>query len=158
MNAVEPVLRAATNADRAAIRELVFSVLAEYQLACDPKSTDADLDDIDSSYFARGGSFRVLQQADGTIVGTVGLYPVDEQTVELRKMYLHASARGQGLGRRLLEYAVAEAKSRGFVEMTLETASVLTEAIRLYTRYGFAPYTAPHLAARCDQAYRLRLA
>ena len=41
--------------------------------------------------------------------------------------------------------------------MTLETASVLTEAIALYMRFGFRPYTPKNLAARCDQAYELDL-
>jgi putative acetyltransferase len=157
VNAHEPTLRLATNADADRIRALVFSVLREYQLAADPNSTDADLADIESHYFARGGCFAVLIGPDETMIGTVGLYPVNTQTVELRKMYLHPAHRGRGLGRRLMDYALAEAKARGFTEMTLETASVLSEAIRLYSRYGFRPYTADHLSGRCDQAYRLAL-
>jgi hypothetical protein len=41
--------------------------------------------------------------------------------------------------------------------MYLETASVLTEAIALYRRFGFSPAPRKHLASRCDQAWVLDL-
>jgi hypothetical protein len=41
--------------------------------------------------------------------------------------------------------------------MVLETATVLTEAIALYRRYGFEPYQAAHVSSRCDQTYALDL-
>lgn len=152
-----PKLREATNADCQAVRDLVFTVLAEYGLKPDPGATDADLDDIERSYFVRGGTFRVLAAQDGSIVGAYGLYPVDDGICELRKMYLRRDYRGQGLGKRLLEDALAAARHLGFRQVVLETASVLKEAIALYQRYGFVPHQADHLAPRCDQAYLLKL-
>ncbi len=150
-------LRAATNADAEAVRTLVFGVLREHGLEPSPDDTDADLVDVEVSYFARGGRFDVLVAARETVVGTVGLYPTGDGTAELRKMYLHKQLRGQGHGRRLLEHALAEAKRMGFRRVTLETASVLKEAVALYTRYGFRPCTSDHMAARCDQVFELIL-
>jgi putative acetyltransferase len=72
-------------------------------------------------------------------------------------MYLRRAYRGKGLGKFLLEDALARAKKMGFERMVLETASVLTEAIGLYTSYGFVEYHADHLSRRCDQAYELKL-
>ncbi|MBN1509449.1 MAG: GNAT family N-acetyltransferase [Sedimentisphaerales bacterium] len=176
-----PRLRLATNADCEPVRTLVFTVLAEYGLKPDPACTDADLRDIEESYFNRGGVFYVLEAEDNSVIGSYGLYPVVEEspetgdrrpemstvsslqptasslTCELRKMYLHRDHRGKGLGKRLLEHALSEARRLGFATVTLETASVLKEAIRLYERYGFQPYHAAHLSRRCDQAYSLKL-
>ncbi len=135
----------------------MFTVLDEYGLKPDPDGTDADLDDIEQSYYARGGAFCVLEEEDGSIVGAYGLYPLQNHTCELRKMYLRRTHRGRGLGRRLLEDALASARELGFTTVTLETASVLKEAIALYKRYGFVPCPSDHLAARCDQAYVLEL-
>ncbi len=90
-------------------------------------------------------------------VGCVGLYPTGQGSCEIRKMYLLKPHRGAGLGKRLLEHALDEAKARGFTHVTLETASVLAEAIALYEQYGFRPFTPKHLAQRCDQAYCLEL-
>jgi putative acetyltransferase len=155
--ATSPRLRQATNADRESIKSLVYGVLEEYGLKPDPSCTDADLDDIERSYFARGGTFCVLEDKDGSIVGAYGLYPTKNRTCELRKMYLHRMHRGRGLGRLLLEDALASARRLGFTTVTLETASVLKEAIALYQRYGFVPCPSDHLSARCDQAYILAL-
>jgi putative acetyltransferase len=152
-----PKLRPATNSDCVHIVQLVYGVLREYNLKPDPASTDADLRDIESSYFQHGGIFLVLEAKDGTIVGAYGLYPLEEHTCELRKMYLHQAYRGRGLGRLLLEDALAKATELGFRKMVLETASVLKEAIALYKSYGFVEYPPKHLSSRCDQAYVLEL-
>lgn len=150
-------LRPATNEDRAAVEKLVFGVLAEYGLKSDPAGTDSDLHEIQSTYHAAGGAFDVLVTSSDEIIGTVGLFRVSASICELRKMYLAPSARGQGLGRRLLEHALERATALGFSSVVLETASVLREAVSLYERYGFRPYVSEHLAARCDAAYILTL-
>jgi len=152
------ILRSATNEDADAITELIFGVLRSYGLSPDPATTDADLGDIERNYYQRGGTFDVLiETASQRIVGTVGLWPIDVQTVELRKMYLDGAYRGRGLGRVLLDHALAMACRRGFCRMTLETASVLKEALALYMHYGFTICATDHLAARCDIAMELEL-
>ncbi len=152
-----PRLRPANNKDCEKVTELVYSVLKEYNLKPDPVATDADIKDIEHSYFERGGTFRVLEEKDGSVIGAYGLYPVDRQTCELRKMYLYNSYRGKGLGKLLLEDALSKARQIGFKKMTLETASVLKEAISLYKSYGFVEYQPEHLSSRCDQAFILEL-
>lgn len=150
-------IRPATNADAAAVRRLVFSILRDHHLAPDPDSTDADLADLEAAYFARGGSFDVLVDPAGRILGSVGISPIDERRCELRKMYLAAACRGQGLGKRLLEQALGRARELGFRRVELETAATLVSAIKLYEAFGFRPFTPEHLSPRCDQAYFLEL-
>lgn len=150
-------LRPATNNDRADIERLVFAALDEHGLKADPASTDSDLLDIQTNYFASGGTFDLLVNDSGRIVGSVGLYRVADSICELRKMYLTPEVRGCGWGRRLLEHALARAAELGFRRVVLETASVLQSAVALYERYGFQRYTPDHLAARCDAAYFLDL-
>lgn len=150
-------LRVANNSDCKHIADLVFGVLNEYGLKPDPVSTDADIKDIESSYFSGGGTFLVLEAKDGSIVGAYGLCPLQGHTCELRKMYLHKAYRGRGLGKLLMDDALAKARQLGFRKIVLETASVLVEAIALYKSYGFAEYTPDHLSSRCDQAYSLEL-
>lgn len=152
-----PRLRPADNEDCDNIAGLVYSILREYNLKPDPACTDADIKDIESSYFDRGGTFFVLEAEDGSIIGAYGLYPIDKQTCELRKMYLHKAYRGKGLGKFLLDDALSEARKLGFEKMILETASVLKEAIALYKSYGFVEYNPQHMSSRCDQAYILEL-
>jgi GNAT superfamily N-acetyltransferase len=151
------VTRPATNRDRERVVALIFGVLAEYGLPSDLNSKDSDLNDIEGSYMRSGGVFEVLEDSEGNLLGTYGLYPLDEETCELRKMYFVPEIRGRGLGRRVLERAVGHARRLGFKAVELETISVLKEAIRLYTRFGFVPTEAREVSARVDQAYILKL-
>lgn len=149
--------RTAGSEDTAAIRAVVFAVLREYGLDPDPGGTDADLEDVVGGYLGRGGVFRVLVTPTEEIVGCGGLYPLDGEEAEIRKMYLVPQVRGHGQARILLNDLVSAARERGFQRVVLETASVLEEAISLYVSFGFRPIEREHLASRCDQAYALEL-
>jgi putative acetyltransferase len=151
------IIRPATNRDRDRIIALVSQVLTEHGLQADPEGTDADLLDIEGNYIQPGGVFEVLEDGDGNLLGTVGLFPLNAETCELRKMYFVTELRGRGLGRQLLERMIARARSLGFKRITLETISVLKTAIHLYTSAGFIPIETTHITARTDQAYALDL-
>ncbi len=140
--------RTGRTADADALRGLIFGILREYGLEPAPDGTDADLADVEASFARPGGWFEVLLDDDQTIVGSVGLVLLRTGTWELRKMYLAAAHRGRGLGRALLDRALAEARQRGAVRVALETATVLKEALALYERAGFRrqPF-APHVCA-----------
>ncbi|QJR13763.1 GNAT family N-acetyltransferase [Usitatibacter palustris] len=153
-----PSIRRATRADEAAIRELVFTILDEYAIKPEPKGTDADLFDLEANYFARGGTFDVAVDTAGNIVGTCGSYPMDGNACELRKMYVRSDQRGRGLGKRLLERALAFARARGCARVVLETASVLKEATLMYEKAGFIRQAYPPHVRRCDRVYAYQLA
>ena len=148
--------RLATNVDSEAVQALVFGVLAEYGLAPDFDGTDQDITDIETNYLDRGGIFEVIENDEGKIVGTVGLYPLDETTIELRKMYFASEIRGRGLGKKLLREMIEKARNLGYLRVHLETASVLKQAVHIYEKAGFTRVIEKH-TPRCDQAYVLEL-
>jgi putative acetyltransferase len=150
-------LRSACNGDAEAVRHLVFTVLRELGFAPDTGATDSDLSDIESSYLRPGGSFDVLIDTSGEVIGTVGLFPLGGGRCELRKMYLAAGCRGRGLGKLLAGHALERARQLGFRRIELETASVLKAAGGLYESLGFRPFVPDHLSARCDRGYYLDL-
>ena len=154
---IDAIIRDACNADEAAIREVLYSVLAEYGLAPDPGGTDADLADLEENYWKSGGVFHVVLSPDASIVGCAGLFRLSSEEAELRKMYLLPAARGRGIGKLLLLRLIADARRLGYQRVVLETASVLTEAIELYRSAGFSPVSRDHLSERCDQAWKLSL-
>ncbi len=133
-------------------------MLAEYGLTPEPDGVDADLRDLEGAYLTRGGWFGIWQNEADEIVGTAGLYRLDNSSCELRKMYLRASARGHGHGEAILRKALSEARNRGFARVKLETATVLKEAINLYEKFGFRREPiGTHCANRCDMAMVLDL-
>lgn len=102
--------------------------------------------------------FDAAIDASGTLVACCGTYATNETACELRKMYVRRDQRGQGLGQRLLDRALAFARGRRFRRMELETASVLKEAMAMYEKAGFVQQPhAPHVP-RCDRAYAMELA
>lgn len=152
-----PAISRATRAHSAAARELVFAILAEYGFTPDPAGIDADLADLEAGFLAEGGMFDVALEADGSLAACCGLKVLAGGRLELRKMYVRRDRRGQGLGQRLLDRALAWARGRGFARVELETASVLTEAIALYRKAGFTPRSGKPGTCRCDQAFELSL-
>ncbi len=150
-------IRSASNRDGERIAELVFGVLAEYGLSPDPETTDADLKDIEASYLQRGGFFEVMEDEEKNLIGSFGIYPIDKETCELRKMYFIPRARGLGLGKYVLQRAIERARKLGFKRIVLETSSKLIAANHLYTQFGFKAIDSDHLASRADQAYSLDL-
>ena len=150
-------MRRATGADTAAARDLVFGVLGEYGFAPDPDGIDADLMDLEAGFLTDGGMFDVGIGQDDRLGACCGMKILAEGRLELRKMYVRRDMRGQGLGQRLLDRALAWARARAFERVELETASVLKEAIALYRKAGFEPRPGKQGACRCDQAFVLKL-
>ena len=151
-------IRPATAEDAAPIRALVRAVLDEYGLAPDPSGIDRDLEDPVASYAGHGGQLDAVIDEPGRLVGCCGVMRHEDGSCELRKMYLAKDARGRGLGRRLLDRALAFARGSGFPRIELETASVLDTAIAMYEAAGFRALERPASACRCDRAYAMDLA
>lgn len=95
------------------------------------------------SYRPPQGRF-LIAWSDDLPVGCVSLRPLEGTTAEVKRLWVHDSARGQGLARRLMARVEDEARAMGHRELKLDTNSALTEAIALYRGSGWtdiAPYT-----------------
>jgi putative acetyltransferase len=149
-------LRKATNADISAVWALISRVLQSYGITANQATTDIDLVDIEANYWDAKGAFFVLLQGE-EVIGTAALHHETDAVCEVCRMYLAPQYRGQGLGRRLLEHCVREAKERGFEEIYLKTASVLVEAISLYKKSGFTVVEGAEAGGNCDLVMRRRL-
>lgn len=156
MEKTEFLLRPARSGDEGPVKFVVYKVLQEFGLQPDPSGVDSDLEDLPKHYSSGGNRFLVLEH-HGEIVGCGGLGRGCSGLPEIRKMYLLKPYRGLGFGKKILLSLIEEAKNQGASTVTLETASVLKDAISLYERTGFVPFPCDHLPARCDLAMKLDL-
>lgn len=85
-----------------------------------------------------------IAELDGTPVGSVFVVRHDAQNAKLRLLHVDASARGLGIGQRLVEEAMTFARAVGYKRMVLWTNAALTDARRLYERAGFELLTEQH--------------
>ncbi|WLG26109.1 bifunctional helix-turn-helix transcriptional regulator/GNAT family N-acetyltransferase [Pseudomonas lurida] len=78
-----------------------------------------------------------IAEKDGEVVGSVFVIRHDDTTAKLRMLYVDASARGMGIGQRLVDECVRFAQQVGYARMLLWTVDILTEARKLYQKAGF---------------------
>lgn len=84
----------------------------------------------------KGGGI-VFVTLDGKPVGCCALVTIGPDEYEVAKMGVTESAKGLGLGRRVLTAAVEEGKRKGAKRLYLETNHSLAPAIHLYEALGF---------------------
>ncbi|MCK6461306.1 MAG: GNAT family N-acetyltransferase [Planctomycetes bacterium] len=91
--------------------------------------------------FAISGSPRErlwIAEREGRIVGSIAIVETSPGTAQLRWFLVDPEARGQGLGGRLLDEAIAFSRERSYRTIVLWTVSALAAAARLYVAKGFA--------------------
>jgi N-acetylglutamate synthase-like GNAT family acetyltransferase len=84
---------------------------------------------------------------DGQCLGVLVLV-VKPDHLLLENVAVDPAHQGQGLGRRLLDFAEAEARRLGLAEVRLYTNALMTDNRDLYSRRGYAEYDRRNLDGR----------
>ncbi len=105
-------------------------------------------------YIMNPGGEIIFATIGEEIVGCCALMPTAPGEYEVAKMAVAETLRGRGIGRKILDAVIAEAKRIGAKRLYLETSSKLPSATHLYESVGFRHLPAerlkPSLYARAD--------
>ena len=121
--------------DGTAFRTLNEEWISRY-FVLEPKDRET-LGDPENTILRKGGRIFMVWTG-GEAVGCVALIPMGDGVYELSKMAVSPAMRGQGIGRRLLEYAIGQARTMGASSLFLGSNSVLKNAVHLYESVGFS--------------------
>ena len=121
------MIRPAAGADIEGVRTL----FREY---ADGLGIDLSFQDFDAELADPLGFHELVLVASG---GCVALRRVDDETCEMKRLYVRPAARGTGLGRALAGAVIAHARARGYERMLLDTLPAMAEARSLYASLGF---------------------
>ncbi|MCR5404093.1 MAG: GNAT family N-acetyltransferase [Butyrivibrio sp.] len=146
MNDTRLKFREMTAADNSTVANLIRDNLQKYGL--DIPGTvyfDDGLDHLSDYYGKPDRRYFVIENADGNVVGGIGFsrFESSDETAELQKLYLHDSAKGEGLGYDLVSFIENKMKEAGFKYSYLETHDNLQAAIHIYEKSGYAEIERP---------------
>jgi GNAT superfamily N-acetyltransferase len=127
-------------------REIVARLMRDYanslEIDLGFQGFAAELAGLPGTY-ARPNGVVLIAREEGEAAGIVAYRPQGDRVCEMKRLYVRPSFRSTGLGRRLCEALIEDARAHGYRRMLLDTVASMAAARRLYAALGFRP-TAPY--------------
>lgn len=131
------VIRRASSADHAAVARELTDYLAFIGDDLDAEGLDHDVAHWQDEYNGRTGVLLLVVDPGDEVVGTAAVRLLQPGVGELKRMWLRPACQGQGLGRRLMDACLGEARRLGCRELRLDTQAKMEAAVHLYRACGF---------------------
>jgi putative acetyltransferase len=113
------------------------SLIADSQSALEAVYSADEIFSMDPEELAVPNAQFLVARVDGKAVGCIALVDMLRYG-ELKRLFVDATARGLGLGQRLVAEAEAAARDVGLKVLRLETGPELVPAVRLYRSLGYS--------------------
>ena len=127
-----------TPADLEAVAELFQEYAASLSTDLAYQNFERELAELPGAYAPPDGELFIARSEAGDALGCVAFRLLEIEGVgEMKRLFLHPTARGLGLGRLLTQTVIDTAAERGCRELRLDTLPDMKTAIRLYEAMGF---------------------
>jgi ribosomal protein S18 acetylase RimI-like enzyme len=130
-------IRRARPEDHPAVARELAAYLGFIGDTLDADGLDHDIAHWQREYDGTTGVLLLVVDPAGEVVGTAAVRLLEPGTGELKRMWLRPACQGRGLGRRLMDASLDEARQLGCRALRLDTQANLAAAVRLYRAYGF---------------------
>lgn len=122
--------------DYAAARSLFGEYAAQLGVDLSFQNFADELANLPGDYALPHGCLLIAWRG-AEAVGCVAFRSLEPGICEMKRLYVKPDARGLGLGRSLALAIIAEARSRGYARIRLDTLPAMTEARAMYRTLGF---------------------
>jgi ribosomal protein S18 acetylase RimI-like enzyme len=99
---------------------------------------DDEVAQLPGKYAVPTGRLLLAWRGDEA-VGCIAMRRIDNLVCEMKRLYVRPQARGEALGRRLVERLCDEARRAGYARICLDTLVSMASAQKLYESMGFKP-------------------
>lgn len=130
------IIEATDAAQLDAVRQLFKEYADTLPFKLDFQDFDAELRGLPGKYACPAGCL-LLAYSEGKLAGCVGLWKLEPNVCEMKRMFVRPQFQGLGIGKALAQAVVNRAKSLGYKKMRLDTVPFLIAAISLYRKMGF---------------------
>lgn len=107
-----------------------------FQTYLDLQDYAAELADLTKKYGLPHGRLYIAW-CDDQPVGCIGLRRLDDETCELKRLYVRPAYRGQGIAGQMMQRILSDARAIGYTAMQLDTEPFLRSALKMYRGLGF---------------------
>ncbi|GAA4296764.1 GNAT family N-acetyltransferase [Aestuariibaculum suncheonense] len=134
------IIRKIEPSDNEILARIIKNTFDEHDAPkCGTVYSDPTTDDL-YTLFEKENSVLWVAEDQNELLGCCGIYPTEglpQGYVELVKFYLAPSARGKGVGTKLMEQNITSAKDLGYTAIYLESLPHFATAVRMYGKFGF---------------------
>ena len=107
-----------------------------FEVSLKQQNYDEEIAHLEDKYGLPKGRIYLVY-IKGELAGCVGMKPLDDDYVELKRLYIRPAFRGHNLGESLVRQIIDDARKEGYKWLRLDTLPELTTALTLYKRMGF---------------------
>ncbi|MBR43890.1 MAG: GNAT family N-acetyltransferase [Gemmatimonadetes bacterium] len=134
-----------------------YMAMPHHEMECCEYDSASEIESLPEPYVEPRGAI-LMASLNTQPVGCVALAPFNEhRTCEMRRLYVLPEARGQGIGRTLVEQIMEVARGLGYRVMRLDTAPELAVAIGLYEELGFLRVQTDRGHGACSLSFFINL-
>jgi putative acetyltransferase len=132
------IIHAASAEEISAVRDLMREYAGTLGVDLSYQNFDRELQSLPGEYAPPAGTL-LLAIAGDEAAGCVAIRPLAEKFCEMKRLYVRPAWRSTGLGKRLVEAALDDARRNGYEYVRLDTLPAMISARHLYASLGFRP-------------------
>jgi GNAT superfamily N-acetyltransferase len=128
---------------RELLKEYGYYMYEELGLIAGKESFFRELTNFPGPNYLMPSGIFIVARAGDMAAGCVGIKKFDEESCEMKRMYIRPAYRGRGMGRLLCNYVIDWCRKSMYRRILLDTNAEMKEAVFLYRKCGFieiAPY------------------